>query len=370
MFMAETPSPRTDGVVPATLQRLRRRSSTPSKLPTIYPAKRKRVTTIRSIVQFVSLLAIIYGGWLFPHAIDTPLPRIEPGIPRTTLYERNRILWVSGKEAVIELYLPTLACRFAPRSPLFRSCFLHCLSENLTWLTSLKVLLPHIIFFLALSILLGRWWCGWVCPLGAIQDALTWLRRKFTIAPLDCPQPLRRFLFNMRHLLLWLAIAISFLIAFPAFGRTGVNDSLFLVYCQICPARLIYPLLGGINPCWYDTTNGITIFLTILGLIFFAAFFVSFAIPRFWCRICAIGALLSYFNRGALLTLEKQHRKCTSCGACRRCCPMDIERVYREKRLKIVTDHECLLCFRCVEICPEKNCLEAKILGKTLVRSF
>ncbi|MCS7254272.1 MAG: 4Fe-4S binding protein [Armatimonadota bacterium] len=350
---------------------LQQRQQVKLKMPSlVHLTKPKRVTTIRRFVQFISLVAILYGGWLFPHAIETPLPRIKPGIPRTTLYERNRILWVSGEEAVIELYLPILACRFVAHSPLFRSCFLHCLSENLTWLTSLKVLLPHILLFLVLTLLLGRWWCGWICPLGAMQDALTWLRQKFAIASLVCQQPLRQFLFNMRHLLLWLTVAISILIAFPIFGRGGVNDSLFLVYCQICPARLIYPPFGGVNPCWYDTTNGITIFLTILGLTFFATFFVSFLIPRFWCRICAIGALLSYFNRGAFLTLEKHHKKCTSCGACRRCCPMDIERVYREKNLKVVTDPECLLCFRCVEVCPERNCLSAKIFGKTLVRSW
>lgn len=334
-----------------------------------YPPKPKRITTIRRIVQIISLIGILYGGWLFPKALETPLPRIEPGVPRTTLYERNRILWVSGKEAVIEMYLPVLACRFVARSPLFRSCFLHCLSENITWLTSLKVLLPHIILFLILALIAGRWWCGWVCPLGTMQDALTWLRQRFAIAPTDCPQQLRHFLLNLRNLLLWITIAISALIAFPILGGTGVNDSLFLVYCQICPARLIYPPLGGINPCWYDTTNGITIFLTLLGWIFFAMFFISFIITRFWCRICAVGALLSYFNRGALLTLEKQHWKCTFCGSCRRCCPVDVERVYREKERRVVTDSECLLCLTCVEVCPEHDCIQVKIAGKTLAHS-
>jgi len=44
-----------------------------------------------------------------------------------------------------------------------------------------------------------------------------------------------------------------------------------------------------------------------------------------------------------LLTLEKQHRKCTSCGACRRCCPVEVGGVYWEKEKTLVTDSECML---------------------------
>jgi len=177
------------------------------------------------------------------------------------------------------------------------------------------------------------------------------------------------FLFKTRHFLLFATLAISALIAFPLLGRTGANDSLFLIYCQLCPGRLVYPPLGGVNPCWYDTTNATTILLTGVGWFTFGAFFLGFAIPRFWCRVCAVGALGSYFSRGALLTIEKNSRKCTSCGACRRCCPVDIERVFREKEKLVVTDPECIGCLTCVEVCPEKGCLKARLLGKQLVTS-
>lgn len=340
----------------------------PPPLPdaVIYP---KRITLVRRIVQAIAFVLLLYGAFIW-HPTEVPLfPKIEPGTPRTTLYERGRILWVSGKESVIELYLPILACRFIAKGGLFKSCDLHMLSENITWKTSLKVLLPHIFFLVLLLVLAGRFWCGWICPLGAIQDAMTWLRQRFGLPPKSLTPSLNRFLFNLRHFLLFFTFSISALIILPIFGRVGVNDALFLFYCQICPGRLIYPPFGGVNPCWFDTTNAITIFMTGLGWLFFAIFFLSFVIPRFWCRICAVGALASYFNRGALLTLEKNHRKCTSCGVCRRCCPLQIERVYREKEKRLVTDADCILCLTCVDVCSEKGCLETRFLGKKVVSS-
>jgi ferredoxin-type protein NapH len=336
----------------------------------VIAVKTKRITLTRRIVQAALLLLILYGAFIWTRPVDSALfPAIPSGTPRTTQYQRDRILWVSGKESVLELYLPVLACRFVARGGLFKSCSLHLLSENITWRTSLRIMLPQLFFVVLLLVIGGRFWCGWACPLGALQDAMTWARQRFARPPLALGDGAKRFLFNTRHFLLFATLAISTLIAFPILGRTGANDSLFLIYCQLCPSRLLYPPLGGVNPCWYDTTNAVTIFLTGLGWFTFGAFFLGFAIPRFWCRVCAIGAMNSYFSRGALLTLEKSHRKCTSCGACRRCCPLDVERVYRENERRLVTDAECVGCLTCVEVCPEKGCLEVRLLGKKLVGS-
>ena len=79
--------------------------------------------------------------------------------------------------------------------------------------------------------------------------------------------------------------------------------------------------------------------------------------------------MLSYFNKGGAAWLQKDAFKCTSCGTCQRCCPMDIETVYKEQARSSVTDSACVYCLRCVEECPEKDCLKANLLGKTIAKS-
>jgi ferredoxin-type protein NapH len=326
-------------------------------------------TALRRCVQVFFFALIIWGVFLWPRHLRTPLPKIPSGTPRTTLYERNRILWVSGKESVFDLYMPILACRFVAHGGVFKSCSVHLLSENITWRTSLRLLMPHIAFLVVLSFLFSRMWCGWACPLGAIQDGMDWIRRKIGIAPVRVGTQWGDVFAKLRQFLLFGSLGISALIMFPLFGSQGVNDALFLVYCQLCPSRILYPPLGGVMPCWYDASSGIAIFLTVLGWLCILVFLASLFIPRLWCRICAVGALLTYFNRGGLPAIRKNHRKCTSCGTCERCCPVEIPRVYEERLNPDVTDGQCILCLRCVEGCPESGCLHARIGPATVLRS-
>ena len=327
-----------------------------------------RITTIRRVIQLASFILVMYGAFWWGQ-VSVPLGKIQSQEPRTSQYARNRILWVSSKDSVLPMYMPFLACRFIAKGGLFKSCALHLLSENITWETSLKVVIPHLLWIVGLTLVFGRFWCGWGCPLGSITDTLNAIRRRLHVAAWTVPEWLDHFFRKLRHFLLYLSLAIAGLTLIPALGRSGANDALFLFCCQLCPARLTYPGLGGVNPCWTDTTSNLTLFMTVVGWGFFGFFLLGFFVPRLYCRICPVGALASYFNRAAFLRLEKEAEKCTFCGTCRRCCPVDIERVYQERRLAVVTDSQCTLCCRCVEACPEPECLKVKAFGGTVVRS-
>ncbi len=100
----------------------------------------------------------------------------------------------------------------------------------------------------------------------------------------------------------------------------------------------------------------------------------SVKVRRFWCRFCPTGisiAIINWFRQFRLvpfLRLSKEKGKCTKCGICKRVCPVQVTDVYEKKSGDIITS-KCILCFRCVEMCPHIDCLKVKIGGKTLLKS-
>jgi len=91
----------------------------------------------------------------------------------------------------------------------------------------------------------------------------------------------------------------------------------------------------------------------------------SFKVRRFWCRFCPTGVSIGAANKFKILKklpflcLSKEKEKCTKCGICKRVCPVQVTEVY-EGGGKIDTQM-CLLCLRCVEMCPERGCLSLKL---------
>jgi polyferredoxin len=110
--------------------------------------------------------------------------------------------------------------------------------------------------------------------------------------------------------------------------------------------------------------------LFVLGVVTVAAFFVR----RSWCRICPLGGLIALFNRFppfkwvSGVRLDKVEEKCTKCGICKRVCPTQVTEVYENKGGDVTTAN-CILCLRCVEMCPEEGCLNFKVAGKTAFKS-
>ncbi len=84
--------------------------------------------------------------------------------------------------------------------------------------------------------------------------------------------------------------------------------------------------------------------------------------------LTAIFSTFFPFKKLALLRLHKIEEKCTKCGICKRVCPTQVTEVYEEKGGD-VTVSGCMLCFRCVEMCPYEDCLKVKMAGKDVLKS-
>jgi polyferredoxin len=255
-----------------------------------------------------------------------------------------------------------------------------------------------LIAILVMPIVLGRFFCGWLCPFGLYMDAITLIRKAFKVRYRNLPEKLNKFLHNFRYMLLLFFLIIPFILSLID-PPPSLDSATLMALLFAGPFRPLGVLLGPVIPLivpWVGPleiggvyfsypyvqevifySNGVfsEIFVTITALIFVALTVVgSFFVRRVWCRFCPTGSSIAILNRlkgfkwAPVLHLDKDEEKCTKCGICKRVCPVQVTEVYEQKGGKIMTSM-CMLCTRCVEMCPYEDCLKVKLGGKTIFKS-
>ena len=260
--------------------------------------------------------------------------------------------------------------------------------------TGLERLAIVVAVIIVAAVVLGRLFCGWVCPFGLYLDLVARLRKTLHIKRRNLSQRANQKLHQLAYVILALIIVVSVLFGSQAIAGTqlvpGTQKGGFVwnyfsaPFCQVCPMKPLCVLaevgVGIMQPGQItQTTGGIlymlgqfltSVNLLILVIVTIAAFFVK----RSWCRICPLGALTALFNRFppfkwvSGVRLNKQVQKCNSCGICKRVCPTQVKEVYTQKSGDVASS-QCIWCLRCVEMCPQKDCLQFKFAGKTIVKS-
>ena len=221
----------------------------------------------------------------------------------------------------------------------------------------------------ALTVLFGRVWCGWICPLGTLLD---WVRprkrrknrRGFLPRPLESWRRAKYVLLLLilfaaglgNQTLVWLdpvtiAIRTSAAAVWPALGKAvyGVEGALYQAQ-SLWPLldwldkRAVYPLLRGLQPAFVHV---VPVFALLAGLVA-----LNWWTPRFWCRyLCPLGGMLGFVSKWALVRREVDD-DCTGCALCARGCPtgtIDPDRGFRSDPA------ECIVCFDCVADCPREG---------------
>ena len=180
------------------------------------------------------------------------------------------------------------------------------------------------------SLFFGRFWCGYLCPAGGLQEIYFALN-------------------NTRF-------------------RTGkLNWLKYLVFLLIFgPIAIAIYSAGGLSTIdlFYLTGNGISIdrpgaYAILYAQIAFITVFALLAGRRGFCHTFCPIAVLMIAGRKArnlvkwpALHLAAAPDRCTGCAACSRGCPMslDVPGMVREGRME---QTECILCGECVDACPE-----------------
>ena len=187
------------------------------------------------------------------------------------------------------------------------------------------------------GVILGRTICGWLCPMGLVQELLykipTFKLRKNSVT---------RVLSRLKYLIL-----AVFVVALPL-GYGLKYDLPLPAFCKyICPAGTFEGAVDLLsNPVNEDKFG-------LLGFLFTGKLTIMVAVGlacvfcfRSFCRfLCPLGAVFGLFNRLNLIGVKVDEGRCNHCGACVRGCPMDVRRV---------GDHECISCGTCIESCSRR----------------
>ncbi|MBN2083660.1 MAG: 4Fe-4S binding protein [Anaerolineales bacterium] len=217
-----------------------------------------------------------------------------------------------------------------------------------------------------LTILLGRVWCGWICPLGTTLDLFhprRWKNKQPSIP--EAARGIKHFLLTailtsalLGSLWLMLLDPLTIMIrtlteaVYPALDRIvfAVEEALYSVSALRDSIsgldRILRPALLPADPAF--TAGGVLIAAFFIGVVALNAL-----APRFWCRyLCPLGSLLGLTGKLAIFRREVNPATCTNCGACARVCPTG---TIRPDKADASDPAECIMCLDCVTVCPRSG---------------
>ncbi len=228
------------------------------------------------------------------------------------------------------------------------------------------------IVIVALTLVFGRVFCGWICPFGTIHHFFAW------IFPSRYLRGNQRVEANRTHgwqaakyYLMWgflgsalagsaigglfdpicIAVRAIGLGVIPALQYLGIHGNTAIASTNVRALQTVADSAQDVfaqslwtaNQSYFHQTWFIV--FSLIAIVFMNRF-----IPRFWCRaLCPLGAFLGVLSRFALFGMEKDHSKCTDCNLCLvHCQGADSPQGGVKHR-----QDECHMCFNCETACPE-----------------
>ncbi len=281
-----------------------------------------------------------------------------------------------GQPLITPIILPVLQCNHLNTNTL--NCLFGPFMRSLTIHMPIPYYFPFAALgsFLLAAVLLGRLWCGWVCPLGLFSDFLTYIRQSVLKAERwQIPQAVHDRLIYIKYglvvtLFLFAASIGLSTLADPLVGQAyaaALPESIrYEPDCMFCPAPAIFafwPYLliptiwtFTVNPDWLGrlgtliTTSWTYLVISILFVVF------SLFIPRVFCRyFCWVRAMSNVVAKVSPIAIHKEVKDCKTCRTCQRVCPMMVSQIVEEKGNVRIAEPECDTCLLCVEACPERN---------------
>ncbi|MHC4477940.1 MAG: 4Fe-4S binding protein [Planctomycetota bacterium] len=197
-----------------------------------------------------------------------------------------------------------------------------------------------------LTVILGRFFCSWVCPFGSLHHFAGFLAHRKKSSAQKIQLNKYRKAQSVKYLILVFVLGTA---AFPSISatlQTGLLDPIPLVTRSF--NLVLLPILDRAALVASPASRFYSGAWFILA-IFFTAIFLNCLIPRFYCRfICPLGALFGILGRFALWRIGKNQSECSNCMLCEKSCEGGCEPAGQ------IRISECVLCFNCRGDCRDE----------------
>lgn len=218
----------------------------------------------------------------------------------------------NSKLGLLFLFLSTIF-GFLFFSPMLPYSFqLLLLQDTVSLGAPLPMAVLGLVLILVLTFVFGRFFCGYVCPIGAVQELASRLPIK------------QKKISNQKAVII---VHVFFFVLFAVLGLAfSVNMLSFFGIADFFNLQ----------------------FTSLFVIVFVLLVIISTVVYRPFCRfVCPYGLLLSFAALKSVFQL-KRNENCIDCGMCEKNCPTDEATVKAFKQ-------ECYLCMTCSEVCPENG---------------
>lgn len=179
----------------------------------------------------------------------------------------------------------------------------------LLFIEKIHIWLPILIIGFCISLIFGRIYCGFFCPVTTINNGIELLFKRIGIKKRHAPQVLHTSLSGVVFFALFLSLFV-----FSLISRQRLQ--LFLI-------------------------------ITCLGILVSSLFNASF-----WCNyLCPWGVILKVMSKFSVFKFGIDSNSCVKCGLCSLHCPTSSIQI--TDKVQSIEFHECLCCIQCTNACPK-----------------
>jgi polyferredoxin len=274
----------------------------------------------------------------------------------------NTRSWLSLRTAVQVIAFLLFIVLFLNWRPLLMRLDPLAMLANLISSRTFEALSAIALIMVALALVTGRAWCGWLCPLGTVLDWFSFNRlRRWNLQLHDGWRSVKYMIlfaiilaaiFTNLTLMIFDPLTImvrSFAVAvWPALDSVITGGEMLLsMIPPLQPAianfnDFVRPALLPAEPLIYTDS-------LLFGLIFLGIIALNLISERFWCRyLCPLGAFYGLIAKIGIIR-RRVNTSCIHCKLCEDACPTGT--IQRKKDCSS-DPSECIVCLKCMDSCP------------------